>query len=83
MFRRANSRRDAQWIGLGKSRTDKIRSSPARWRRELGSRADRPRDPFSVHVFACLVTLAAQEAIASGATIGETLGLRSADSMLL
>ena len=38
-----------------------------------------PRDPFSVHVFACLVTLAAQEAIASGATIGETLGLRSAD----
>ena len=26
-----------------------------------------PRDPFSVHVFACLVTLAAQEAIASGA----------------
>ncbi len=38
-----------------------------------------PRDPFSVHVFACLVTLAAQESIASGATIGETLGLRSAD----
>ncbi len=38
-----------------------------------------PRDPFSVHVFACLVALAAQESIASGATIGETLGLRSAD----
>jgi nitrogen fixation protein NifQ len=38
-----------------------------------------PQDPFSVHVFACLVTLAAQESVASGATIGETLGLRSAD----
>jgi nitrogen fixation protein NifQ len=38
-----------------------------------------PRDPFSVHVFACLVTLAAQESIASGATIGEMLGLRAAD----
>jgi nitrogen fixation protein NifQ len=38
-----------------------------------------PRDAFSVHVFACLVTLAAQESIASGATIGETLGLPSAD----
>jgi nitrogen fixation protein NifQ len=38
-----------------------------------------PRDPFSAHVFACLVTLAARESIASGATIGETLGLRSAD----
>ncbi len=38
-----------------------------------------PRDPFSAHVFACLVALAAQESIASGATVGETLGLRSAD----
>jgi nitrogen fixation protein NifQ len=38
-----------------------------------------PRDPFSVHVFACLVTLAAQESIASGATIGAMLGLRAAD----
>ena len=38
-----------------------------------------PRDPFSVHVFACLVTLAAQESIATGATIGEMLGLRAAD----
>ncbi len=37
------------------------------------------RDPFSVHVFACLVTLAAHESIASGSTIGEMLGLRAAD----
>jgi nitrogen fixation protein NifQ len=38
-----------------------------------------PRDPFSVHIFVCLVALAAQESIASGATIGDTLGLRAAD----
>ena len=38
-----------------------------------------PRDPFSVHIFACLITLAAQESIVSGATIGETLGLSSGD----
>jgi nitrogen fixation protein NifQ len=36
-------------------------------------------DPFTVHVFACLVTLATQEAIASGASVGDTLGLRSAE----
>jgi nitrogen fixation protein NifQ len=38
-----------------------------------------PRNPFSVHIFACLLALAAQESIASGATIGESLGLSAAD----
>ena len=81
MFRRASSRRDAPWIGQAKiAERTKIRSSRALWLAGIGKpRRPRPRDPFSVHVFACLVALAAQESIASGATIGETLGLRSAD----
>jgi nitrogen fixation protein NifQ len=38
-----------------------------------------PRDPFSTHIFSCLLALAAQEAITSGGTIGEILGLTAAD----
>ncbi len=37
------------------------------------------RDPFTGHVFACLIALAIQESTSSGAAIGETLGLCSAD----
>ena len=42
-----------------------------------------PRDPFSVHVFACLVTLAAQESIASGATIWRDAGFARAPTSML
>jgi nitrogen fixation protein NifQ len=38
-----------------------------------------PLDPFTAHILACLVALAIQESTASGATVGETLGLCWAD----
>lgn len=44
-----------------------------------GAASTTPLGPFTAHIFACLVTLAIQESNASGATVGETLGLRSAD----
>lgn len=38
-----------------------------------------PVDPFTAHIFACLIALAIQESTDSGAPVGETLGLCSAD----
>jgi nitrogen fixation protein NifQ len=38
-----------------------------------------PRNRFTEHIFACLLTLAIEESHASGGSIGETLGLCAAD----